>query len=64
MVKLKAYFEATWDELVNKVSWPTWQELQSSAILVMVASELIAFIIWLMDTVFSKTMKFFYDMMS
>ncbi|NQY08308.1 MAG: preprotein translocase subunit SecE [Flavobacteriales bacterium] len=64
MMRLNAYFKATWDELVNKVSWPTWQELQSSAILVMVASALIAFIIWLMDTVFSKTMKFFYDMMS
>ncbi len=63
-MRLNAYFKATWDELVNKVSWPTWQELQSSAILVMVASALIAFIIWLMDTVFSKTMKFFYDMMS
>ncbi|MCB0430176.1 MAG: preprotein translocase subunit SecE [Flavobacteriales bacterium] len=46
---LKTYFEETYDELVNKVSWPTWSELQSSAIIVMVASVIIAIAVVLMD---------------
>ncbi|NQY66381.1 MAG: preprotein translocase subunit SecE [Flavobacteriales bacterium] len=61
---LNTYFKATWDELVNKVSWPTWQELQSSAIVVMVASLIIALIIGMMDKSFSTIMQMFYDMMS
>jgi len=61
MIKLNAYFKATWDELVNKVSWPTWQELQSSAIVVMVASAIIAMIIWAMDSGFSWLMKLIYN---
>ncbi|MCH7535660.1 MAG: preprotein translocase subunit SecE [Bacteroidetes bacterium] len=61
-MRLSAYFKATWDELVNKVSWPTWQELQSSAIVVMIASLIIAIIIGMMDKSFSTIMKLFYEM--
>lgn len=41
----------TYHEMVHKVSWPTWKELQSSAILVLVASVIIALIVFLMDYV-------------
>lgn len=61
MSKLKAYFEETYNELVNKVSWPTWQELQSSAIVVMIASLIIALIVFIMDKSFSEIMKIFYN---
>jgi preprotein translocase subunit SecE len=49
---LKAYFEDTYNELVNKVSWPTWNELQSSAVVVLIAALLIAFVVFIMDFVF------------
>lgn len=52
MSKFTAYIEETVDELVNKVSWPTWQELQTSAIIVLIASIIIALVVWLMDYVF------------
>lgn len=48
------------DELLNKVSWPTWQELQSSSIVVLVASLIIAIVVFAMDSVFSETMKLIY----
>ena len=40
------------NELSNKVSWPTWQDLQTSSIIVLVTSVILALIIWLMDYVF------------
>jgi preprotein translocase subunit SecE len=62
MTKIRLYFEETYNELVNKVSWPTWPELQSSAIVVMVASLIIAMIVYAMDTSFSSLMKLFYSL--
>jgi preprotein translocase subunit SecE len=37
---------------MNKVSWPSWSELQNSAIVVSVASLIIAFVVFGMDIVF------------
>jgi preprotein translocase subunit SecE len=37
-MKLRVYMEEAYNELVHKVSWPTWKELQNSAVMVMVAS--------------------------
>lgn len=52
MASFKAYLEDTYQELRYKVSWPTWKELQSSAIVVLVASVIIALIIFAMDYLF------------
>lgn len=60
MNKVRAYISETTDELVNKVSWPTWKELQSSAIVVMVASVIIAAVVWVMDISFNFLMQFIY----
>lgn len=64
MQKIKLYFQDTMSELLHKVSWPTWNELQSSTIVVMVASLIIAIIVFSMDTVFQIIMKFFYNMLA
>ncbi len=47
-------------ELVHKVSWPTRKELTNSAVVVMIASVIIALCIFLMDTVFSYLMDVIY----
>lgn len=49
MVKIRAYVEDVAEELLHKVSWPTWGELQNSSVVVLIASVIIALIIWLMD---------------
>ena len=43
------YVKECYTELVEKVSWPTWKELQSSAIVVSIASLIIALVVYLMD---------------
>ena len=48
---LVTYIQESYEELKNKVSWPSWSDLQSSAIVVAVASAVIALIILFMDYV-------------
>ena len=61
-MKLKLYFQEAYDELVHKVTWPTWKELQSSALVVMVASFIIALVIFVMDISFENIMRFIYGL--
>jgi len=46
--------------MTQKVSWPTWLELQNSAVLVLVASILIALIILGMDESAGNALKLLY----
>jgi preprotein translocase subunit SecE len=62
MSKFKDYIKETTDELVNKVTWPTWSELQSSAVVVMVASVIIAIVVFAMDFTFNKGMEAIYHL--
>jgi len=64
MSKFGKYIEETKDELLNKVTWPTWTELQGSAVLVMVASTIIGLVVWGMDMSFSKLMELAYQMVN
>ena len=43
----------SYNELVHKVTWPSWQSLLSSTRLVIVASVIIALIIFVMDLIFN-----------
>jgi preprotein translocase subunit SecE len=49
MAKLKAFILDSYHEMRNKVSWPKYSELQSSSILVLIASIIFALIIWVID---------------
>jgi len=53
---LKTYIQEAYNELVHKVSWPSWKELQSSAILVLVTTFIFAIVLLVMDTTFSHLM--------
>ena len=52
MSKFGEYVKSSYDELVHKVSWPTFKELQGSAVVVAVAALVIAVIVLLMDVIF------------
>lgn len=52
MSKIKEYIDETVVEMTQNVTWPTWKELQSNTIIVVVASVLIALAIFVMDFVF------------
>jgi len=60
MSKFREYISETYTELVTKVSWPTWKELQSSALIVMVASVIIALLVAIMDKGFNFLLDLFY----
>jgi preprotein translocase subunit SecE len=62
MAKKESYIKSSYEELVNKVSWPSWAELQSSSIVVAIASMIIALIIYIMDQTFSSILKVFYSL--
>ena len=60
-MKIGNYIKDSFDELLHKVTWPTWEELQNSSVVVAIASLIIALIIFIMDQVFTKLMSIFYD---
>jgi preprotein translocase subunit SecE len=62
-MKIKGYFQESFTELVHKVTWPTWSELQNSATLVMVATLIIAIIVATMDLTFSRIMQLIYSLL-
>lgn len=43
------YFVEAYDELLHKVTWPTWSELQQSALVVLIAAVIISLFIVGMD---------------
>ncbi len=61
MKRVKEYIAASYDELVTKVSWPTWEELQDSTILVLVSSVIFAFVVWAADLGLSELLKLVYS---
>jgi len=62
-MKIMEYLNETYSELVHKVSWPTWKDLQSSALIAMIASLLIAMVVFLMDISFETLMQFVYKLL-
>jgi preprotein translocase subunit SecE len=60
-MKVLNYFKESYNELMHKVTWPTWSELQSSATLVLVTSMILAVVIWIMDFTFEKVMNTVYS---
>jgi preprotein translocase subunit SecE len=60
---IKKYLKESYTELIHKVTWPTWSELQNSGTLVLIATLIIALIVAAMDFSFSKIMHFIYSLL-
>ena len=63
MKKIVAYIKDAYNELVYKVSWPSSKELAGSTIIVMIASVIIALIVFGMDSAFEWRVKFLYGIL-
>jgi preprotein translocase subunit SecE len=61
MSKLTNYFRDTTEEMRYKVTWPTLDELQKSAGLVLIGSLIFAAVVGLMDIVFKTGLEAFYN---
>ena len=51
MDKIRLYVREAYDELLHKVSWPTWAELQQSAVVVLIAAIIMAIMVLAMDII-------------
>jgi len=61
MANVTEYIKESYIELTQKVTWPTWRELQNSAILVLVAAFIIALVILAMDQAIRFILDHFYS---
>jgi preprotein translocase subunit SecE len=64
MNKISTYFRESYKELLEKVSWPTWSELQQSTVIVLVATLVITVIVWIMDLISSSVLHLVYSFFS
>jgi preprotein translocase subunit SecE len=61
MNKITTYFRESYKELLEKVTWPSWSELQQSTVIVLVATLLITVIVWIMDLISSSILHLIYS---
>ena len=61
MNKISTYFKESYKELTEKVTWPNWQQLQQSTMIVLVATLVITAMISLMDFLAGGALKFIYN---
>ncbi len=62
MNKISTYLKESYRELIEKVTWPTWLQLQQSTVIVLVATLLITGVVWVMDLVAQQALKFIYSL--
>jgi preprotein translocase subunit SecE len=62
MNKIQSYFKDSYNELMEKVTWPNWQQLQQSTMIVLVATLVITAIVWVLDLGSSTVLKFIYSL--
>jgi preprotein translocase subunit SecE len=63
MIKIGNYFRDSYKELMEKVSWPTWTQLQQSTMIVLVATLVITALVSLMDFGAGGVLKQIYKML-
>ena len=60
MNKISHYFRESSKELLEKVSWPTWPQLQQSTMIVLAATLVVTFAVLAMDFGAGNILKFIY----
>ena len=61
MSNIKNYINGTVEEMRDKVSWPTFKELQNNSVLVLIGSLVFALVVGAMDFVFDSSLTWFYN---
>lgn len=62
MNKIAVYFKDSYQELVEKVAWPSWTQLQQSTLIVLVATLIITGLVWVMDFSSNQLLKLVYSL--
>ena len=61
MNKVAMYFRESYRELMEKVTWPNWAQLQQSTMIVLVATLVITGVVWAMDLISQSGLKLIYS---
>lgn len=64
MTGIVNYIKESFGELKNNVSWTPWAEVQSLTVLVAVFSIIFSLAIWGVDTVFSRVIAFYFQLIN
>lgn len=56
------YIKESYNELKNHVTWTPWAEAQRLTVIVAVFSILLALVVWGVDSVFSKFIAYYFDL--
>jgi len=62
MGSLQTYIQESYNELINKVTWPTFRNLQSDTVVVIVATILLALLIFGMDAISNFVLDLVYEL--
>jgi preprotein translocase subunit SecE len=62
MNKISTYARESYKEMVEKVTWPTWQQLQQSTLIVLVATLLITAMVFVMDIASKGALNLVYSL--
>lgn len=62
MNKISVFVKESYHEMVEKVTWPKWEQLQQSTMIVLGATLFITAIVALMDFIANGSMKFIYSL--
>lgn len=61
MSSITSLIKESWVEVTEQVTWPKFAELQSSSILVLIASLIFAILVGLVDLAFKTGLDLFYN---
>ena len=64
MLGILKYFKESYEELKNHVSWPSFNEGLELTVLVAVFSVIFSLIIWALDSVFSRIIKEYFNLIN
>lgn len=62
MNKVSNYFSESYKELLEKVTWPTWTQLQQSTMITLAATLVITGVVWIMDFVAAGGLNLIYKL--
>ena len=62
MRKFVAYLKDVYNEMIHKVTWPSFDELQMQALVVLIATVILAIVILVIDVTFKELMDLIYSL--
>ncbi len=63
MAKFGTYIQEAYDELVHKVTWPSWEQLQQTTVIVVISLFFVTLFILGMDQVAERILKLIYSIL-